>query len=79
MTCGGALAEAVMREGMAGSEFRCNSAAGGGKRTEIPLPTSSAKPIQDTDYNRFMTPRGGSLGAEIRSLPCWQGKAPRGR
>jgi hypothetical protein len=48
MTCGGAVAAAVLREGMAGSEFRCHSAAGGAQRTEIPLPTDVAKLIQAT-------------------------------
>jgi hypothetical protein len=57
MTCGGAVAAAVISEGMVGFEFRCNSAAGGAKRTGIPLPTGSAKPIQVTDYNRLVTPK----------------------
>ena len=38
-------------------QFRC-------RRTEIPLPTGSAKPIQATDYNRFTTPMEGFLEAE---------------
>jgi hypothetical protein len=70
MTCGGAVAAAVISEGMVGSEFFCNSAAGGAKRTGIPLPTGSAKPIQITDYNRFMTLIEHFLGAERGVFPA---------
>ena len=78
MTCGGAIAAAVLREGMAVRiplPFRCRRC----KRAEIPLPTDSAKPIQATDYNGFAPSRGALLGARKTVFPCWQGKALRGR
>ncbi len=79
MTCSGAVAAAVMREGVTGSEFRCNSAAGDAKRTEFPLPTGSAKPVQVTDYNRVVMPKGGFLGAEKGFFPAGRERPPRGR
>ncbi len=51
--------------------FRC-------RRTENPLPTDSAKPIQATDYNRFMTPMESFLEAEKGFLPAVR-ERPRGR
>ena len=70
MTDGGAVAAAVIREGVAGSEFRCHSAADGTKRTEIPLPTGSPKLVQDIDYNRLVTPMERFLGAEKGFFPA---------
>ena len=75
MTCGGAVATAVLREGMARSEFRCHSAAGGAKRTEIPLPIGPAKSVQDTDYNGVCAAEGARFGSRKTFSPCWQGKA----
>jgi len=79
MIYGGAAATAVLREGMAGSEFRCHSAAGGAKRTEIPLPIGPAKPIQITDYNRLVTPKECFLGAGKRFLPAGRERVLGGR